>query len=323
MIIYGAGLAGLVTAHILRRHSPIIHEAQSSLPNNHEALLRFRTDAVSKVTGIPFKKVQVTKSIVYKGEHVAPNIQFSNMYSQKVSNQYMNRSLASQLAPVERFIAPPDLILQLAKHLTILYGCPLSKEVLLSKRIVEKEKAMSIISTIPMPAMMQMHGWTDIPEFKFKTIWSATTQLVGDIDIYQTIYYPDDDQMYYRASITGNRLIVEYLHNPGDDQENLQSELYHRVLYDFGINPRYIGNKNRTVTVKEQKYGKLLPIDNNIRQAFLLELTDTHRVYSVGRFATWRQILMDDVVQDVHQIEKWIELRGDYKRRLDQTRETI
>lgn len=320
MIIYGAGLAGLVTAYIMRRHSPIICEAQTSLPNNHEALLRFRTDAVSKVTGIPFKKVQVTKSVVYKGEHVAPNVQFSNMYSQKVSDQYMNRSLASQLAPAERFIAPSDFIPQLAKHLRIEYNSSLSKEVLIERSNKEK---VPIISTVPMPVMMQIHGWSDIPEFKFKTIWSATTQLVGDVDLYQTIYYPGDDCKYYRASITGNRLIVEYLCNPENDQKYLQAELYHRVLHDFGINPRYISNKDRTVTVKEQKYGKLLPIDNNIRQAFLLELTDTHRVYSVGRFATWRQILMDDVVQDVHQIEKWIELRGDYKRRLDQTRETI
>jgi hypothetical protein len=50
MKIIGAGMAGLIAGHMLRRHSPEIHEAASSLPNNHSALLRFRSDAVAKAT---------------------------------------------------------------------------------------------------------------------------------------------------------------------------------------------------------------------------------------------------------------------------------
>ena len=63
--IYGAGLAGLLAANMLRGMSPTVFEAQGSLPNNHGALLRFRSDKAGTACGIPFKKVHVTKAIKY------------------------------------------------------------------------------------------------------------------------------------------------------------------------------------------------------------------------------------------------------------------
>jgi 2-polyprenyl-6-methoxyphenol hydroxylase-like FAD-dependent oxidoreductase len=38
MKIYGAGMAGLLAAVALKRFNPVVHETQSSLPNNHNAL---------------------------------------------------------------------------------------------------------------------------------------------------------------------------------------------------------------------------------------------------------------------------------------------
>jgi hypothetical protein len=68
--------------------------------------------------------------------------------------------------------------------------------------------------------------------------------------------------------------------------------------------------------VKEQQYGKLLPIDNNLRKQFILYLTDQYRIYSLGRFATWRQILLDDIVSDLNVLEQLITERDEYQRRL-------
>jgi Flp pilus assembly protein CpaB len=114
MRIYGAGLAGLLAANMLRRYKPEVHEAQPSLPNNHEALLRFRSDAVARATGIPFRKVLVHKAILYRGQLITtPNLRLSNMYSQKVTGEVTNRSILS-LDSAERFIAPPNLIELLA-----------------------------------------------------------------------------------------------------------------------------------------------------------------------------------------------------------------
>jgi hypothetical protein len=63
-----------------------------------------------------------------------------------------------------------------------------------------------------------------------------------------------------------------------------------------------------------QKYGKLSPIDEQKRRAFILAMTDQYRVYSLGRFATWRQILLDDVVKDVQVIEGYMTERDAYSR---------
>lgn len=307
MIIYGAGLAGLVAANILRRHSPIIREAQPSLPNNHEALLRFRTDAVSRATGIPFREVEVIKSIRYKGRTLArPDIQTNNLYSFKVTGEYHPRSIGN-LQDSTRYIAPPDFIRQLAKGVQIEYNSPLTPE-----DIHERPDTAPVISSIPMPLLMNLAKWSDVPVFKFRTIWSVWFEINNPAtDLYQTIYYPDPDLPYYRVSITGNKVIIEFSINPDVKGLDIYVE---QILRDFGIAHRPAPT---SIQVKEQKYGKLLPIDDAIRRRFILAMTDEYRIYSIGRFATWRQILMDDVVKDAQILDRWINDRDAYQRRLE------
>jgi len=64
MIILGAGLSGLLAARSLQQFKPIIVEKQSSLPNNHSALLRFRSNEIAQITGLPFKEVNVYKGVL-------------------------------------------------------------------------------------------------------------------------------------------------------------------------------------------------------------------------------------------------------------------
>ena len=80
MIIAGAGLAGLIAGNIFRNYSPRIIERQTSLPNNHRAILRFRDHSVSKATGIEFKKVKVRKAIAYKGDWLSRSTQKLQIY---------------------------------------------------------------------------------------------------------------------------------------------------------------------------------------------------------------------------------------------------
>ena len=61
-----------------------------------------------------------------------------------------------------------------------------------------------------------------------------------------------------------------------------------------------------------QRYGKILPFDEEERQAFILWATETFGIYSLGRFATWRQILLDDLVRDIGVIKRLIENRSRY-----------
>ena len=67
MNIIGAGLTGCLAAYAFK--DAVIHEYLKE-PRVHKAVLRFRTDEVSKLTGIPFKKVLVHKAVSVSGGFV-------------------------------------------------------------------------------------------------------------------------------------------------------------------------------------------------------------------------------------------------------------
>ena len=54
----------------------------------------------------------------------------------------------------------------------------------------------------------------------------------------------------------------------------------------------------------EQRFGKIEPIADDERKSLLFRITHEHGVYSLGRFATWRNILLDDVVDDIVAIKR-------------------
>ncbi len=291
-------MAGLLAANILRRMSPVVKEAQSELPNNHSALLRFRTPSVGDSCGIPFKKVFVNKAIKFEGKiYTEPNLFFSNSYSEKVTGAVEQRSI-SDLSPSTRYIAPLDLISSMALNCKIDYNQRLTSENL--------QKSEPIISTIPMPAMMKIVGWEDVPEFRRTEIWTHAGIISDpDINVYQTIYYPDPFDDQYRVSIIGNVVIAEYAKKPNS---NPGISIMNFLRDDFGIRVRSVENPQ----TGSQKYGKILPIDERLRKDFIFYLTKEHNIYSLGRFATWRQLLLDDVVKDVAVIENFLSESSSY-----------
>ncbi len=68
----------------------------------------------------------------------------------------------------------------------------------------------------------------------------------------------------------------------------------------------------------EQEYGKIAPVDDLPRKALLARLTDRHNIFSLGRFATWRNILLDDVAHDATVVKRLMAL-GSYERKLENT----
>ena len=296
MIIAGAGLAGLIAGNIFRNYSPRIIERQDALPNNHKAILRFRDQSVSKATGIEFKKVKVRKAIAFQGDWLnRSNPKVANLYSLKVTGKVQSRSCWS-LDDAERYISPEDFISRIAKGLTINYNEELHKSMF---------DGQPIISTIPMPAMMDIVGWKEKPEFPYRSIWSCWCTISDyDVSVNQTIYYPDLKDPYYRASLLGNKFILEYNQEPWQSHEDVSSVLAN----DFGID-----SKVKDLHVKKQKFGKISSIDDNLRKEFLYYLTREFNVYSLGRFATWKQIILDDVVDDANKVMKLINVEN--KRR--------
>ncbi len=176
MIIVGAGLSGLIAANYFSRYDPIVCDIQSILPNNHKALLRFRSDTVSKSLKIPFKKVLVRKALVHGSNFLdIPNPYVANQYSMKVTGNIMERSVWD-LSPVHRYIAPPDFIQQLAKGVDIRYG---------ENFDFNYHHTLPVISTIPMPVLCKKL-WKKYPYFEKKPIWSLNLDLGNaDIDVYQ------------------------------------------------------------------------------------------------------------------------------------------
>jgi len=291
---------------MMRSFNPMIKEAQKSLPNNHGALLRFRSDKVETATAVPFRKVRVKKAIKHDGKIITtPNLMLSNMYSQKVTGSVLDRSI-NNLDDVDRYIAPWHLINEMAKNCSIEYERKLDRRSLEEMR--EWEPHRPIISTLPMPVLMKIVGWDEIPDFPKQKIWTQKVKIIDpDCQVCQTIYYPDPLIKHYRVSLIGDTLISEFTEKP---DTNIGVHAMDVLSEDFGIRSYKIDDMKES----EQEYGKIMPIDDRIRKEFIFQMTNKYNIYSVGRFATWRQLLLDDVVDDLKVVEQFIRGGTDYAR---------
>lgn len=302
MHIIGAGLSGLIAGHYFRQYRPKIYEEQKTLPNNHSALLRFRTDLISRITNIPFKKVTVRKEMIYDSNIIErPNIHMCNMYSYKVTGTITDRSIWN-LDPAERYIAPPNFIELLSYGLDIKYDHTFISPAIFSKDV--------IISTIPMPKLMGKLKYPIGYVFDYRKIWVIKTTINDPkFDVYQTIYYPHLTNPVYRATMCGNELTIECIEKPTE----LITDIFEETILDFGL-PHNIGISKSDLILAEQEYGKIVPISDKVRKDFIYYASQKHNIYSLGRFATWRQILLDDLDKDLGFIQSLIEANSEYSK---------
>lgn len=296
LLIIGAGMAGLLAANMLRKYNPMVLEASNSLPNNHSAVLRFRTNAVADVLGIPFKKVNLIKTTLDWHNPVADSLS----YSFKNMGVYeSDRSLTRGVSSNERWIAPENLIEMMAEGVSIRYGI----------KYDFKEGRQKVLSTIPMPQLMSA---TDYPRrdnvnFRYSSGVNITAR-IEDCDAYATVNVPDPNLAFSRVSLTGNKLIVEFprchLSELGDDFSVNDHVTAACVI--LGIDP----DASDEVEVHEQKYQKIAAIDEGERKTFIHWASATKQVaWQLGRFATWRPgLLLDDLIKDVRLIERWMNM---------------
>jgi hypothetical protein len=291
-IILGAGLSGLIAATQIP--NAIVFESNGSEALSHRAVLRFRSDVLSRLTGIPFKKVTVRKSLWYKNQHVEPTIQLANFYSRKTNGAYLDRSIWNVDA-VERWIAPEDLQHQMAQMI----GSRIKWNREVTPQLLE-EMPRPIISTLPMPVLLRLLGepLPAAPEFDHASITVDRYRVKG-ADVYQTIYYPDPMSAQYRASITGDLLIVERSMCGESAKVNGLID----VLDSFGLSSSEIEIIDHS---HAQRFGKIRPIDDDWRRSAIYNLTQTQGIYSLGRFAVWKNLLLDDVAQDVAVVKRLI-----------------
>ena len=291
MIILGSGFSACLTAIMIPNCKML--ETTDKTPI-HNAILRFRTDRISKITGIPFKKVKVYKGIWYNDKEVKLSPRYIAQYARKVSNTITARSIVNQ-ETVDRYIAPSDLYAQMLK---------LAGEPLYDRKLVLNKDQEPVISTIPLNVTCFDLGIS----IKLNTIMSNLIYIskyeISNCDIYMTNYYPESDTGVYRASLSGNELIIESIN------KILTYSDMSMVKKSFGIDtikPKLI------IASFEQHDGKLVPFDDKERKALIYKLTKEYNIYSIGRYAIWKNILLDDVVQDIEVVKRMI-YKSEYDR---------
>jgi len=310
--IFGAGLSGLIAAKMLHEYYPAVHERQSSLPNNHNAVLRFRSSVVGDVTNIAFKKVKVIKAIYGSINPVADAIR----YSLKVTGKLQSRSILDT-DTVERYVAPEDLVSRLASTASIVYDV----EFLDWSHNLIRDKRPPIISTIPMPAMMKMFEWREVPEFSYYDGWSVKLKLGPALEstIHATMYYPGSTPVY-RATVCGGEVILEGVGHGNFDRWDLG---FLEVLASLGLGQHHITDWGVIKPNRYQKIAELTPRDRDIAKRFIVWLTQKHGIYSLGRYATWRpKLLLDDLPQDVRIIKALIDGGDGYSMNLKMQTQT-
>ena len=298
MNIIGAGLTGLIAAYAFK--DAVIHEYLKE-PRVHKAVLRFRTEEVSKLTGIPFKKVLVHKAVSVSGGFVTPNLRHMNHYSLKVAGGYYDRSIGN-LEPSVRYIAPLDFHQQMLDHH--------KDRIFFDSDVPLTEMTTPVISTLPLNVLVDKFKLdAQLPkEALHSNPIYVTTVDISHCDLYQTIYFPELSNPVYRASITGNQIIIESMLTIGPTR-------IEDVIETFGIS----GGWSITSLNFEQKIGKFNPLEEKYRQQLMYDITTALGIYSLGRHATWRKILLDDVVHDVERIQSMMKTSA-YDRMLGKTK---
>lgn len=289
MKILGAGLAGCL-AGIAFPDAEI--KEMLDTPSIHKAILRFRSDAVSRFTGIPFKKVTVHKGIFSNGKFVDCNIRIANSYSDKVTGFINDRSIWNTKS-CERWIAPEDFHQQIydmcSGRIQLGYNEPLNDDV--------------AISTLPLSVLAAELGLEERAPICYANPIYVTTVKIEDCDVYQTIYYPDNRTDVYRASLESGKLIIESI------APILNREIS-AVLDSFAIRRYEIMEMSY-----KQCFGKIVYPNVEEVKEFIYDLTDNHNIYSLGRSALLKDILLDDTLQDIKRIKEMM-VKTDYQKRL-------
>lgn len=315
MYILGAGLAGCIAAHLFPGARVLESAAEADL-GAHKALLRFRTDEIGKITGIPFRRVRVTKAVAWGDRLFMDSVPLAaiNDYSRKVVGRLQPRSIAD-IHPVDRWVAPDDFHARMARNLEgrILFEYRIDRVSSTGLWRGSHDEAgldrtdLPVLSTVPLPLMLAMTDLKSCPPLNFErqAIYVLRGE-VRDCDLHQTCYFADERTPIYRASITGSTLIVESIRGRPGERDLGQA------LVAFGLRPEEVLWEPE---VDVQRYGKIVSLPATQRQALLLQLTQRYGVYSFGRFATWRNILLDDLPKDAERIRGLMRM-GEYELQL-------
>lgn len=294
MRVIGAGMAGLLAAGMLRSECTEVLEAKSGLPDNHSAVLRFRSSLVGDTLNIPFKKVKAVKASIPWQNSVADMM----AYSYKTNGEFAIRSIASANGElVDRWIAPTDFLQRMVKAVS----APIRYATQWEPSKDPFDPHNFTISTLPMPVLMTMLNYSGHrPKFESVAGYSLRAK-VQSCSLFASVYLPDPEVGPYRVSITGDQLISEVVYDGIPATAQHFTQWFEQTYKALGLKRSQVGE----FEVHSQPFMKIRPVDEDARRRFIMWATDKHGIFSLGRFATWRPgLLLDDVVNDVRVIQR-------------------
>ncbi len=307
IVIVGAGLAGAIAYGAMRSHKPLVFDASEPGKtgfDRHKAIMRIRDPSLGFLLGCNLEKINIRKAVLYGGKlHEQPSITTNNLYSLKAYGRISDRSVY-HLGQDTRYLikgAPisPDVVNFGHKLFKITPG--IATFLTCDERRIEVEYDF-IISTIPIASLIGATKWSNdtvlVNSFRAEPIWVTTVPLKVPSDVHQTIYVPEGKYSSYRVSLEGDRLIYESV---GEDTDGLEKEV---LASHFGLFTEDI-DYLKAKTVK-QPLGKLLPAPEEQRKYSIYSLTNRYKVFSLGRFATWKPIRADHLISDIERIIKMI-----------------
>lgn len=284
MLIIGAGIAGCIAA-VLNQNAQVIEPAGNK--TTHKALLRFRSPDIGTAVGIPFKEVTVYKGIWHNDQSVPLTPRAIALYSRKTSDAISYRSITNQ-EPTQRWIAPLDFHDQLKDICgdRIEYNVDLRNLVTMQWDIA--------ISTIPMQVLAELlfepiAGLESTP----KVVTISKYKVPGS-SVHMTYYYTDPTVHVYRASLEDEELIIESMWD-------ISEEDVATVKRSFGLSGLTL---DPIVENHKQQNGKITAVDEDARKEFIVDITERYNIYALGRFATWRNLVLDDVYKDILKIKE-------------------
>ena len=322
VIVVGAGLSGLIAANLLksRGYDIEVYESQTALPDNHQAVLRFRSPILGEVLGIPFKRVQALLCLAPSAHRAQNPMLHALAYSYATTgNRRTDRSITRLLdgpKVVERWVAPPDFRSILFERIEndARLGHPWEID------HVRELSSTTIVSTIPMNATCVSLWKPNLaPPLLEKPDFQANQYVVISADVlntdaYGSIYnpYTTEHDPWTRISINGSRAMMEisltWTDNVliSDGQRDYFIKMFENILtYLLDLEIDY---SQGSPQFYHSRTDRILPIPDRFRKAFIMHLTDKHNVYSLGRFATWRPgMLLDEIIQDTNIIASMIE----------------